>query len=320
MVRRSVVAGDARAVEHPATELTAVGGSFTTDYGKSFYQGWGDPGHTLTLPSFAPTYRFSSTRYFTNKPPCGPKRGHDVRIQQRLSLKDAVLGCKREISVRAPSPCETCDGSGAAKGASRKTCPGCGGAGQVSTARGFVMFTQTCPECRGEGSVVKTPCPSCNGQGAVEKSRKVLVTFPAGVDSGLRLRVPGQGMPGSQGGPAGDLYVDIEVAQDERFERDGADLVTRATVSFAEAALGGAIKLDLPDDTHVTVDVPAGTQPGEVITVKNKGAPRLDGRGKGALQVVMQIDVPRRLSSHAKDLLKQLQDELRKEPEKVKSA
>ena len=250
----------------------------------------------------------------------GPARGQDLRLQQRLTLKDALLGCKHEVVLRTPSSCEDCGGTGAKAGTKRKQCGACNGVGQVSTSRGFVMFTQTCPECRGEGSVVKTPCPSCNGQGAVEKSRKVLVTFPAGVDSGLRLRVPGQGMPGSQGGPAGDLYVDIEVAQDERFERDGADLVTRATVSFAEAALGGSIKLDIPDDTHVTVDVPAGTQPGEVITVKNKGAPRLDGRGKGSLQVVMQIDVPRRLSSHAKDLLKQLQDELRKEPEKVKSA
>ena len=147
-----------------------------------------------------------------------------------------------------------------------------------------------------------------------------MVAFPAGIDGGQRLRVPGQGMPGQQGGPAGDLYVDIELAPDERFERDGADLVTRATVSFAEATLGGSTVLTLPDETKVTVDVPAGTQPGEVITLKAKGLPRIDGRGRGALQVVVQVDVPRALSSRAKELLRELDDEIARAREKAKTA
>ncbi len=242
----------------------------------------------------------------------GPSRGQDLRLQQRLTLKDALLGCKREVPLRTPAACDDCAGTGAKSGTKRRACVACGGVGQVSTSRGFVMFTQTCPECHGEGSVVKSPCPSCNGQGAVEKSRKVVVAFPPGVDNGQRLRVPGQGMAGSQGGPAGDLYVDIEVTQDPRFERDGLDLVTRAHVSLVDAALGGSIHLDLPDDTAVDVDIPSGTQPGDVITVKSRGAPRLDGRGKGSLQIVMQVEIPKALSPRAKELLRELEADLEK--------
>jgi molecular chaperone DnaJ len=240
----------------------------------------------------------------------GPARGHDVRVQQRLTLKDALLGCKREVPLRTPVACEECSGTGAKPGTKRKTCGTCNGVGQVSTSRGFVMFTQTCPECGGEGSVVKTPCGVCHGQGMIEKSRKVVVTFPAGVDNGQRLRVPGQGMAGQQGGPPGDLYVDIEVAPDERFDRDGADLVTRVSVPFVQAALGSTVPLELPDETQVTVEIAPGTQPGEVITLKNKGAPRLDGRGKGSLQVVVQVEVPRGLSPRAKEILHDLESEL----------
>lgn len=254
------------------------------------------------------------------QPRRGPARGHDIRVQQRLSLKDAFLGCKREVTLRTPVVCEECTGSGAKPGTKRKPCGTCNGMGQVSTSRGFVMFTQTCPECSGEGSVVKTPCASCNGQGAVEKTRKVLVCFPAGIDGGQRLRVPGQGMAGHMGGPPGDLYVDVDLAPDERFERDGADLITRAPISFADAALGGTVDVELPDESKATVEIPAGIQPNEVITVKSKGMPRVDGRGRGALQVVIQVEVPKGLSGRAKDLVRELAKELATDNEKVKTA
>jgi molecular chaperone DnaJ len=250
----------------------------------------------------------------------GPSRGQDLRLQQRLSLKDALLGCKREVSLRTPASCEDCSGTGAKAGTKRKACTGCNGVGQVSTSRGFVMFTQTCPECSGEGSVVKSPCPTCNGAGAVEKTRKVVVNFPAGIDSGQRLRVSGQGMPGALGGPPGDLFVDVELAADERFERDGLDLITRVTVPFASAALGSSIEIQLPDDTMVKVEIPPGTQPGEVITTKGKGAPRVDGRGRGSLQAIIQIEVPKALSSRARDLVRELDQELAKAREKIKTA
>lgn len=240
----------------------------------------------------------------------GQRRGADVRVQERLSLKDAILGCKREVQIRAPAPCETCDGSGAAKGSSRRACSLCGGTGQVSSARGFVMFTQPCPRCRGQGSTVETPCDKCKGSGEQEISRKVSVNFPAGIDSGQRLRVAGQGMPGPANTPPGDLYVDVDLDPDPRFERDQNDLLTRLPISYAQAALGARIPLQLLDDSTLEVNVPAGSQPGEVISFKGKGAPRVDGRGRGALHAVIQIEVPKKLSAKAKQLLQQLEDEL----------
>jgi molecular chaperone DnaJ len=249
----------------------------------------------------------------------GPGRGQDLRMQQRLTLKEAMTGCKREITLRTPSACEECSGTGAKPGTKRKQCGMCNGSGQLSTNRGFVMFTQTCPECRGEGTVVKTPCPSCNGQGAVEKSRKVVVNFPAGIDAGQRLRVPGQGMPGAMGGPPGDLYVDVDLAPDERFERDGNDLGTRAHISFTTAVLGGSVDIELPDESKVTVEVPAGIQPGEEIPVRGKGMPRVDGGGRGTLRVFVQVDVPRRVSARAKELLRELEADLGGKPDGASS-
>ena len=156
------------------------------------------------------------------------------------------------------------------------------------------MFTSTCGRCRGAGRVIKHPCPSCAGHGAVERARKVNVTFPAGIDAGQRLRVPGQGMPGPNGVPAGDLYVEVDVEADPRFERDGADLVERVHVLFTEAALGAEIQVEAlePDDEEagIPISLPPGTQSGEVFTVKGHGIPRLDGRGRGALIVVVQVD------------------------------
>lgn len=240
----------------------------------------------------------------------GPQRGADIRVVQELTLRDAVLGCKREMSVRAPASCETCGGSGAAPGSGRETCRMCQGAGQVSNARGFVMFTTTCPTCRGQGSTIAKPCESCHGAGQVEKTRKVLVTFPAGIDAGQRLRVPRQGAAGPQDGPPGDLYVDVDVKPDERFERDGQDLFTKVNVTFAQAALGTRVPIVLLDDSEIEVEVAPGTQPGEVLTMRGKGVPRVDGHGRGALHVVVQVEVPKRVSSRAKTLLRELEKEL----------
>jgi molecular chaperone DnaJ len=250
----------------------------------------------------------------------GPARGQDIRVQQRLTLKEAFLGVKREVVLHTPATCETCSGEGAKPGTKRKQCGVCNGSGQVSSQRGFVMFTQTCPECSGQGSVVKTPCETCHGAGHVQKNRKVLVSFPAGIDGGQRLRVPGQGMPGTLGGPPGDLYVDVDLLPDERFQREGADLLTRAKISFAEAALGGETQVDLPDETTVPVEIPPGTQPGDVLPLKGKGIPRVDGRGRGVLHVEIQVDVPTSLTPRARDLLRQLDEELTPPAENPKVA
>ncbi|MEO7112979.1 MAG: molecular chaperone DnaJ [Polyangiaceae bacterium] len=268
------------------------------------------------------------------------RRGADLRVQSRLSLRDAAFGCKREICVQAPALCDACGGSGAATGTKPETCGHCRGTGQVSNARGFVMFSGPCPRCHGRGGVIRNPCKPCKGEGAVTKSRKVLVTFPGGVDAGQRLRVQGQGVAGPAG--TGDLYVEIDVEEDPNFERDGVDIVTRTHVSFTAAALGAEIQVpaleplepeaakksddkshakekdapdrtDKPDDTKPathTVKLVAGTQPGAVITLKGRGIPRLDGRGRGCLHVVVQVDVPKTLSERARTLLAELADEL----------
>jgi molecular chaperone DnaJ len=253
-----------------------------------------------------------------------PRRGADLRIQQRLTFREALFGCKREVTVRAPSACTDCKGTGGKSGAKPETCPQCRGAGQVSNARGFVMFTSTCPKCRGAGGIIKQPCPTCSGHGAVEKARKVTVSFPGGIDAGQRLRVPGQGAAAPQGVPPGDLYVEVDVEGDERFERDGVDLVTRLHIPFTEAALGAEVRVAAmePDDEAATlpVAIPPGTQSGAVFTLKGHGVTRLDGRGRGSLVVVVQVDVPTALSARARQLLTELHDELRPAPATDKRA
>lgn len=268
------------------------------------------------------------------------RRGGDLQVQARLSLREAAFGVKREINVVAPAHCDDCGGSGAKPGTKPEACSHCRGTGHVSNARGFVMFTTPCPKCQGQGVVIKHHCKGCAGRGVVERPRKVVVTFPAGVDSGQKLRVSGQGMPGPSGAPAGDLYVVIDVEEDGRFERDGADLVTRVHVSFADAALGAEVRVpgigngpeksasdgdDAPKssaknpradvDETVPLRIPAGTQAGNVFTIKGQGVPRLDGRGRGALVAVVQVDVPTALSERAKALIAELDGELRPQTE-----
>jgi molecular chaperone DnaJ len=241
-------------------------------------------------------------------------RGSDLRIQERLTLAEAAFGIKREVSVRAPTKCDPCEGSGAKPGTKPETCPQCKGAGQVTSARGFMMFTAPCPRCQGQGATIKSPCEACKGQGLVEKLRKVMVSFPAGLDSGQRLRVTGQGMPSPRGGETGDLYVDINVADDARFERDGVDLATRVRVTFPEAALGAEVSVPAltADDPNAstTVRIPPGTQSGAAIGIKGQGVPRIDGRGRGQLIVVVEVDVPSALSAKARELLTELKNEL----------
>jgi molecular chaperone DnaJ len=243
------------------------------------------------------------------------RRGGDLRVQARLTLREAAFGCKREVSVHAPTTCADCAGTGAKAGTKPETCPHCRGSGQVSNARGFVMFTSTCGRCRGAGRVIKQACPSCAGQGNVERTRKVNVTFPAGIDAGQRMRVPGQGMPGPNGAAPGDLYVEVDVENDSRFERDGADLVARVHIPFTDAALGGEIHAPAlepdEDEASFSVTIPPGTQSGEVFTVKARGVPRLDGRGRGSLVIVVQVEVPTALTPRARELLEQLSQELR---------
>jgi len=238
------------------------------------------------------------------------ERGQDVRVEAVISLRDALLGGKHEINVSGAAPCETCHGVGAEPGTKTETCSQCRGSGQVTAQRGFIMFSSPCARCRGTGQYLPSPCKTCHGSGAVERQRKVLVAIPGGIDSGQRLRVPRQGMPGPEGVPPGDLYVDIEVETDPRFERQGADLGTRASISFAEAALGSKVEITMPDDTVVSADVAPGTQPNSILVVRGQGMPRLDRHGRGDLHVAVNVRVPTKLSKQAKKLLRELETEL----------
>jgi molecular chaperone DnaJ len=233
-----------------------------------------------------------------------------VRVLAQLTLADALTGGKHEVAIRGNAPCETCSGSGARAGTEPEVCSQCRGSGQVTAQRGFIMFTTTCNRCGGRGSVVKDPCGDCNGRGAVERERRVLVSFPAGIETGHRLRVPGQGMPGPKGAPSGDLYVDVEIEPHERFERHGDDLGTRVEIPFTEAALGTEVEVTLPTDQTLTAEIPAGTQPGSVVTLRGKGVPRLDRSGRGDLHVVVGVTIPKRLSKRAKQLIEELDQEL----------
>lgn len=238
-------------------------------------------------------------------------RGSDLRVQQRVTLVEAAFGCKKEVVVHTPGPCDDCEGTGAAAGTKPEPCSACRGTGQVTSARGFVMFTAPCARCQGRGVFIKNVCKTCSGGGVVGKAKKVTVALPAGIDAGQRLRVPGQGAPGPKG--AGDLYVEVDVEEDPRFERDGADLVARAHVTLTQAALGAEIEvpaLEPSGESKLSLAIPAGTQPGHVVTLKGKGVPRLDGRGRGSMVVEIHVDVPTQLSGRAKELLLELEREL----------
>jgi len=239
-----------------------------------------------------------------------PQRGQDVRVTAEISLAEAMRGGKHEIEIRGLSPCDVCSGSGAKPGTAPSKCSACRGTGQVTAQRGFIMFSSPCARCRGTGTTISDPCDACRGSGNVERKRRVLVTFPAGIDSGQRLRVPSQGMPGPNGTPPGDLYVDVEIRRDERFERQGDDLGTRVRVPFTTATLGSEVTVTLPDDSTVTAQIAPGTQPGSVIVLRGHGMPRLDRSGRGDLHIIVDVQIPTKLSKRAKKLIKELEEEL----------
>jgi molecular chaperone DnaJ len=234
-------------------------------------------------------------------------RGADVRTSVELTLEEAATGLSKELTLEHPSPCETCSGTGAKDG-QLKTCSGCGGRGQVAHARGMFVLSTTCPECHGAGRKAQTPCDDCKGQGEVADERTVKVTIPAGIDAGQTLRLAGQGQAGRRGGPPGNLYVTIDIQPDERFHRDGNDLVHELRVSFPQVALGDTVQIPTLDGKGHSLKIPSGTQPGDALTVKRAGMPRLDGRGHGDLVVMVQVDVPKKLSRKAKKLLEELAD------------
>ena len=240
--------------------------------------------------------------------PNAPTRGADVRTDVSLSLREAAFGTTRQIDLSHPTPCEACSGTGA-KGGELQSCDTCGGRGQVARAQGAFVMTTTCPACRGRGATAKDTCDECEGAGQVDSERVVKVNVPGGVDTGQSLRLSGRGQEGTRGGPAGDLYVTVHVERDEDFERDGFNLVHRLTLTYPQAALGA--KLEVPaleeeEDVVQTIKVPSGTQNAETLVIRGAGVPRLNGRGRGNLICVVEVEVPKKLSREQKRLLKEL--------------
>jgi molecular chaperone DnaJ len=231
--------------------------------------------------------------------PSQPQRGDDLRYDMELTFQEAAHGCEKEISVSKLEVCDHCTGSGAEEGAKSRTCTTCGGRGQVISSRGIFSIAQTCPQCQGAGRVIDRPCKQCHGNGRKEKTSKIKLRIPAGVDSGSRLRSAGNGEAGYRGGQAGDLYVVLHVRAHEFFQRDGDDLLCEVPISFVQAALGAEV--DVPTlDGKSTVKIPAGTQPGTTFRLKGQGIKSVQGYGSGDLHVRVNVEVPTHLSSAQK--------------------
>jgi molecular chaperone DnaJ len=242
-------------------------------------------------------------------------RGADLRFELDLDLNQAVFGKTVELEVPKLAECETCLGTGAAKGSSPSACDTCGGSGQVRMSQGFFQLQQTCPRCRGTGTVVRNPCDTCLGQGRVRRTRTLSVKVPAGVDTGDRIRLAGEGEAGRNGGPAGDLYVEVQVREHAIFERDGEHLSCEVPVSFATAALGGTVFVPTLDG-EVTIKVPAETQSGRVFRLKDKGVKPVRGGARGDLFCRVVIETPVQLGAAQRELIRQLEESLRGDSER----
>ena len=236
----------------------------------------------------------------------GPDQGASLRYDLEISFKDAVFGTKAEISFQHNEVCESCRGTGGAEGSKRKTCPSCGGAGQIRRSAGFFSVAQTCPTCQGEGTVVDNPCKACGGSGLQKKRKKIVVTIPPGVDNGKRIAVPNQGDAGRGGGPSGDLVIILHVAPHRYFERNGQDLYCAIPVSMTQAALGSEITVTSLDDKKIKLRIPAGTQHGKLLRLRDEGVPYGTSGRKGDMYIKVLITVPTKLSAKAKQLLEEV--------------
>jgi molecular chaperone DnaJ len=239
--------------------------------------------------------------------PSQPQRGDDLRYDMELTFLEAARGCEKEISVSKPEACDSCAGSGAEEGSKSRTCSSCGGRGQVISSRGIFSIAQTCPHCQGAGRVIDKPCKTCRGTGRRERSSKIKLRIPAGVDSGSRLRSSGNGEAGFRGGPSGDLYVVLHVRAHEFFQRDGDDLLCEVPVGFVQAALGADIEVPTLDNKAM-IKLPAGTQPGTMFRLKGHGIKSVQGHGSGDLHVRINVEVPTHLTAAQKAKLQEFSE------------
>jgi molecular chaperone DnaJ len=233
------------------------------------------------------------------------QRGADLRYDLEITLEEAAAGKEQKLQIPRLEKCDVCEGQGTEKGTKPETCVACGGSGQTRYQQGFFAVMRTCPNCAGKGQIIKNPCKNCRGAGRVEKEKTIEIKIPAGVETGSRLRVSGEGEAGLNGGPSGDLYVVIHVAEHDVFERQGANLYASVPISFAQAALGAEIQVKTLDGEE-TLKIPAGTQTGTVFRLKEHGMPNLGGRGRGDLFVAVTLVTPKNLTKEQRKLLEQL--------------
>jgi molecular chaperone DnaJ len=234
----------------------------------------------------------------------GPRTGANLRYDIELDFKDAVFGTKVEIQYSHNETCSSCHGSGAEPGTKRKTCPTCGGQGQIRRSQGFFSMTGVCHTCGGSGTIVEKPCRQCGGAGVQKKKQTIKVTIPPGVDQGKRIVIPKQGDAGPEGGPPGDLYVFIRVKPHRYFERQGGDLFCAIPISVTQAALGGEINITTLDSKTVKVKIPSGTQNGKMLKVRGEGVP--SSLGRGDIYIKFLVQVPAKLSRRGRELLEEL--------------
>ncbi|PIE07456.1 MAG: molecular chaperone DnaJ [Rhodobacterales bacterium] len=235
-------------------------------------------------------------------------RGSDLRYNLGVTLEEAYSGLQKTISVPTSVACTDCNGTGADGGAEPGTCPTCSGLGKVRAQQGFFTVERTCPTCHGAGHMIKNPCKACHGQGRIEKDRALSVNIPAGVETGTRIRLAGEGEAGMRGGPAGDLYIFIEVAPHPIFERDGVNLRCRVPVSMSSAALGGDIEVPTIDGGRSRVKIPAGSQSGRQMRLRSKGMPALRSKTWGDMYIELAVETPVNLTSRQKEILREFEE------------
>ena len=233
------------------------------------------------------------------------RKGADLRYDLEVTLEQAFDGDTQKISIPVPATCDTCAGSGAAKGSKPVTCNACGGHGKVRAQQGFFSVERTCPTCQGQGETISKPCGSCGGQGRVQKNKSLNVNIPKGVDTGTRIRLSGEGEAGLRGGPAGDLYIFINVKDHSLFSREGNNLFMTMPVPMVKAILGGSVDIPSLDGKMARITIDSGTQSGHRLRLRGKGMPGLQGRGRGDMYVDIHVETPINLSSRQKELLKE---------------
>ena len=235
------------------------------------------------------------------------QRGSDLRYNLRVTLEEAFRGMQKSINVPTSVSCDVCSGTGAEGGAQPQTCPTCSGMGKVRAQQGFFTVERSCPTCGGLGQTIKNPCKTCHGAGRIEKERTLSVNIPAGVETGTRIRLAGEGEAGLRGGPSGDLYILIEVRELALFQREGVNLYCRIPVSVTTAALGGEVEVPTIDGGRSRVKIPAGSQTGKQMRLRSKGMPALRGGGSGDMLIEISVETPVNLTSRQRELLREFE-------------